>query len=180
MKNHPGNLLLKGLHKPNTRRFPSEYIVMSRQIYPLDITLGIGGKRLNGNSIQFFSDDYSLFGGFEMQLSDRFIFVAEYNPIKYENDKPSARGVPGGAKGPVNVGIRAKLTEGIEKGVSFQRADVLGISLSVTSLLGEQVLPQAPDPAPLLPIDRRPFDERDNKEIIQDVYDAVKRLVLKV
>ena len=110
-----------------------------------------------------------------MVLSDRFMFMAEYNPIKYENDKPSARGVPQGAKTPVNVGIRAKIVKGIEMGVSFQRGDVFGISLSVTSLLGEQILPQAPDPAPLLPVDRRPFDERDNKEIIQGIYDSVKK-----
>ncbi len=158
-----------------TGQFTNEYLVMSRQVYPIDITLGIGSKRLSGGSIQFFSDDYSLFGGFEMVLSDRFIFMAEYNPIKYENDPISFRGIPQGAKTPVNVGLRTKITQGIEMGLSFQRGDVFGISLSVTSLLGEQILPQAPDPAPLLPVDRRSFEERENKEIIQSVYDAVKK-----
>ena len=162
-----------------TKLFPSEYIVMSRQVYPLDITFGIGRKRLNGSTIQFFSDKYSLFGGFEMELSERFMFTAEYNPIKYENDIPSVRGVPQGTKTPLNVGIRVKLLKGINMGVSFQRGDVFGISLSVTSLLGEPILPQAPDPAPLLPVDRRSFNKRDNKEIIQGIYDAVKKTGFK-
>jgi len=61
------------------------------------------------------------FGGFELELNDRFIFMAEYNPIKYENDKGGARGAPEGAKYPVNVGLRAKLIKGINMGVSFQR-----------------------------------------------------------
>ena len=157
------------------QHFPSEYVVMSRQIYPLDITLGIGSKRLSGGSVHFFSDSYSLFGGFEFILNERFMFMAEYNPIKYENDDIAIRGVPQGAKSPVNVGLRIKLLKGMDMGVSFQRSDVFGLSLSVTSLLGEQILPQAPDPAPLLPVDRRSFDERENKEIIQGIYDAVKK-----
>ena len=155
-----------------TRLFPSEYMVMSRQVYPLDITLGVGRGRLGGNPI---SSSYDLFGGFEMVLSDRFMFMAEYSPIKYENDKSNVKGVPDGAETPVNIGIRAKITRGIDMGVSFQRGEVLGISLSVTSLLGAQILPQAPDPAPLLPIDRRSFNERDQKEIIRSIYDAVKK-----
>ncbi|MFC1841012.1 YjbH domain-containing protein [Thermodesulfobacteriota bacterium] len=157
-----------------TRLFPSEYIVMSRQIYPFDFTFGIGSKRFSGGSVNFFTDSYSLFGGFELELSDRLMFMAEYNPIKYENDRPSARGAPEGAKYPVNIGLRAKIIKGVELGVSFQRGDTLGLSLSVTSLLGEQILPQKPDPPPLLPVDRRPFSERDRKAVIQNIYDTVK------
>jgi hypothetical protein len=148
---------------------------MSRQVYPLDLTFGIGSKRFSGGQVKFFTDRYSLFGGFEFELSDRFMFMAEYNPIKYEEDVPSARGVPQGAKTPVNVGLRARIIKGIDMGISFQRGDTLGLSLSVGSLLGDQVLPQAPDPAPLLPVDRSAFNERDNRAIIQSIYDAVKK-----
>ena len=158
-----------------TGQFTNEYLVMSRVVYPFDFTFGVGSKRLSGGAVQFFTDNYSLFGGFELELNDRFMFMAEYNPIKYENDPTSFRGVPKGADIPVNVGLRTKLIKGIEMGVSFQRGDTLGLSLSVTSLLGDQVLPQAPDPAPLLPVDRRPFKERNNKDIIQGIYDAVKK-----
>lgn len=158
-----------------TRLFPSEYLVMSRQIYPFDFTFGIGSKRLSGGSVKFINDNYSLFGGFEVELGDRFMFMAEYNPIKYENDKPGARGAPEGAKYPINIGLRARLIEGINMGISFQRGDTLGLSLDVTSLLGEQILPQAADPPLLLPVDRRPFDERDKQAIIKGVYDAVKQ-----
>lgn len=162
-----------------TSLFPSEYIVMSRQVYPLDLTFGIGSKRFSGGAVKFFTDSYSLFGGFEFELSDRFMFMAEYNPIKYENDVRSARGVPQGAKTPVNVGLRARIIKGLDMGVSFQRGDTLGLSLSIGSLLGDQVLPQAPDPAPLLALDRRPFNERDNKEVILSTYDAVKNAGFK-
>jgi hypothetical protein len=158
-----------------TGLFTSEYIVMSRQVYPLDLTFGIGSKRFSGGQVKFFTNSYSLFGGFEFELSDRFMFMAEYNPIKYEDDVPSARGVPQGAKTPVNVGLRARIIKGIDMGVSFQRGDTLGLSLSVGSLLGDQILPQEPDPAPLLPVDRRTFSERDNREVIQSIYDAAKK-----
>ncbi len=164
-----------------TGQFPNEYLVISRQIYPFDFTFGIGSKRLSGGAVKFINDDYSLFGGFELELNERFHFMAEYNPIKYENEKSVAfRGVPEGAKYPVNVGLRVKIIKGIEMGVSFQRGDTFGVSLNATSLLGEHILPQAPDPAPLLPVDRRVFDERENKEIVQSIYDAVKKSGLDV
>ncbi|NLA75468.1 MAG: YjbH domain-containing protein [Deltaproteobacteria bacterium] len=158
-----------------TGLFTSEYIVVSRQVYPFDLTFGIGSKRFSGGQAKFFTDRYSLFGGFEFELSDRFMFMAEYNPIKYEDDVRSARGVPKGAKAPVNVGLRTRIIKGIDLGISFQRGDTLGLSLSIGSLLGDQVLPQAPDPAPLLPVDRRPFDERGKSEVIQSIYGAVNK-----
>jgi hypothetical protein len=157
-----------------TRLFPSEYLVINRQYYPFDITLGIGSKRLKGGLSVPLLDDYGFFGGIELALSERFLFMAEYNPIDYENDKKSARGVPEGADSPVNVGLRANILPGIDMGISYQRGDTLGLMLHVQSLLGAQVLPQRADPPPLVPVDRRPFEERDQKEIVKQVYDAVQ------
>ncbi len=156
-----------------TGLFPSEYIVMSRQIFPFDITLGVGSKRFSGGSAKFINDDYSVFGGFELKLSDRFMFMAEYNPIKYEVDKPSARGVPEGAKYPVNVGLRARLITGIDIGLSFQRGNTIGLMFHLHNLLGESVLPFRPDPAPLVAIDRRSFDKRDQREMAEDIHQAI-------
>jgi hypothetical protein len=157
-----------------TRLFPSEYLVISRQYYPVDITLGIASKRLkDGPSIPF-ADDYGFFGGLELALSERFLVMAEYNPIKYENDKGIAKGVPEGADFPVNVGLRANILPGIDLGISYQRGDTLGLMLHVSSLLGAQVLPQKADPPPLVPVDRRPFKQRDQKDIVKQVYDAVQ------
>jgi len=157
-----------------TRLFPSEYLVISRQYYPVDITLGIGSKRLKGGPSVPFLDDYGFFGGIELALSERFLVMAEYNPIEYENDKKPARAVPEGADSPVNVGLRANILPGIDLGISYQRGDTLGLMLHVQSLLGAQVLPQKADPPPVVPVDRRPFKERDRKEIVKQVYDAVQ------
>ncbi len=156
-----------------TRLFPSEYLVISRQLYPVDITVGIASKRLRGGPSVSFADDYGLFGGIELALTDRFLVMAEYNPIKYQNDKTSARAVPEGADSPVNVGLRANILPGVDLGISYQRGDTLGLMLHVESLLGAQVLPQRADPPPLVPVDRRPFNQRDRKEMVKQVYDAV-------
>ncbi|MFC1841007.1 YjbH domain-containing protein [Thermodesulfobacteriota bacterium] len=68
-----------------TRLFPSEYIVMSRQIYPFDITIGVGSKRLNGQSIPFINDKYSVFGGFvltDFSLEPKSVKNYIYNSYK--------------------------------------------------------------------------------------------------
>jgi hypothetical protein len=81
-----------------TQQFDAQYVAVSRQIFPFDFTLGYGTKRLKG-----------LFGGIEVALHPRLQFMAEYNPIIYQNDKPAVRGVPEGAAWPVNFGLRYKL-----------------------------------------------------------------------
>ena len=156
-----------------TRLFASEYLVISRQYYPLDFTLGIGNKRLKGPINLPFLDKYGLFGGVEIELNDRFNFIAEYNPIEYEKDIPSARGVPQGARYPVNVGLRAKLFSGIYLGLSYQRGNTLGVMLHVQAELGQQILPYRADPPPLLSVDRRPFNKRDQKEMVEKIHEAI-------
>jgi hypothetical protein len=156
-----------------TRLFASEYLVISRQYYPIDLTLGIGSKRLKSPINPPYLDKYGLFGGVEIELNERFHLIVEYNPIKYENDKSSARGVPQGARYPVNVGLRTRLFSGIDLGLSYQRGDTLGIMLHVDAELGQPVLPHRPDPAPLVSVDRRPFIERDQKAMIEKIYEAI-------
>lgn len=167
-----------------TRLFPSEYIVISRQYFPLDITLGIGTRRLKGspelplelpviNPFDFDArQEYGFFGGIELALNERINLLAEYNPIKYEIDKPSARGVPEGARYPVNIGLRAKIAPGINMGLSYQRGDTIGLEINIRSRLGEPVLPHRADPPPQVSIDRRPFKDRDRKKMVQDIHDA--------
>jgi hypothetical protein len=157
-----------------TRLFPSEYLVISRQYYPFDITLGIGSKRLEGSLSLPFLDDFGFFGGFELALNERLHFMAEYNPIDYEKDKGGSRAVPEGAKSPINFGIRARLLTGINLGLSYQRGNTLGMMLHVQTELGEPVLPHAPDPPPLLPVDQRSFNERDQKKMIEKIHDTIK------
>ena len=157
-----------------TRLFPSEYLVLSRQYYPLDITLGVGSKRLKGPLTLPFIDKFGLFGGVEVAVNERVNFMAEYNPIEYEKDTSSARGIPDGARYPVNIGIRAKILSGVNLGLSYQRGNTLGLMLHVQSELGKPVLPYKSDPAPLVSIDRRPFKERDQKEMIEEIHKAIK------
>jgi hypothetical protein len=157
-----------------TRMFPSEYLVISRQYYPLDFTLGIGTKRLKGDISLPSLDKFGLFGGVEVALSDRFHLMAEYNPVKYEEDTPSIRGVPEGAKSPVNLGIRAEILEGINLGLSYQRGTTLGAMLHLQFRLGKPILPQKSDPQLLLPVDRRNFEERDPKEMVDNIHKAIR------
>ena len=154
-----------------TRLFPSEYLVISRQYYPFDITLGVGSKRFKGSTLSFF-DDYGIFGGIELALNDRLQFMAEYNPIEYEKDKKKA--IPEGAESPINLGMRAKLFAGINLGMSYQRGDTFGVMLHIQTELGASVLPHRPDPAPLVAVDRRSFKERDQREMIGKIHEAVK------
>ena len=109
-----------------TQLFEAQYIVLSRQIFPFDFTLGYGTKRLDG-----------LFGGIEVALHPRLHFMAEYNPIDYEDDNPSVRGVPEGAEWPVNFGLRCKLLPVLDLGVSYQRGDTLGVSLNFQTESGK-------------------------------------------
>jgi hypothetical protein len=163
-----------GIHDfHGTRLFGAEYLVISRQYYPIDFTLGIGNKRLKGPIDVPGLDEYGLFGGVEIELNDRFHFIAEYNPIEYEIDKPSARGVPEGAKYPVNVGLRARILSGIDLGLSYQRGNTFGIMLHVHAGLGQQILPYHADPPTLVSVDRRPFNIRDQKEMVEEIHEAI-------
>lgn len=155
-----------GLHDfHGTVLFPAEYLVASRQIFPLDFTIGLGSKRLKG-PLSFFDDfggikisesqrivpggllqgGVGFFGGVEWAINKRFHLMAEYNPIEYEKDKASARGVPQGASSPINVGLRAKLLPGIDLSISYQRGDTLGFMVNLQGMLGRPVLPKSPDP----------------------------------
>jgi len=129
-----------------TALFPSEYIVVSRQIFPFDFTLGLGTKRLSGNLEFLGLDDIGIFGGVEWAFHKRANLVLEYNPIEYENDKQSARGVPEGASSPINLGIKSEVFRGINLGVSWQRGDTLGVMANLSVKLGDSILPKAPDP----------------------------------
>lgn len=157
-----------------TQLFPSEYLIMSRQLYPLDFTIGIGSKRLKGDLEIPWLEDYGLFGGVEWVVHERVKFLAEYNPVDYQNDKPSARGVPEGAALPVNIGLRATLARGIHLGLSYQRGNALGLQLQLQSILGERILPQNPDPPYQIDIDRRPFQDRDQQAMLETIHEAIR------
>ncbi|MFC1868563.1 YjbH domain-containing protein [Thermodesulfobacteriota bacterium] len=169
----------------DSQLFPSEYIVISRQYYPFDLTLGIGSKRLRGPLTLPFNlpilnpfdlgqmDEFGLFGGIELALHDRLHLLAEYNPIQYDKDLSSGRGVPEGAKSPINVGLRAKLLRGMDLGLSYQRGDTVGLKFHIQAEIGKPILPHRSNPPPQVSIDRRPFRERDHKEMVEKIHEAI-------
>jgi len=145
-----------------TKLFEAQYLALSRQIFPFDFTIGIGCGRLKGP-----------FGGIEWALTERFHVLAEYNPIKYEKDEPSARGVPEGAKSPINVGMRMKVLPGLDVGVSYQRGDTLSFMVHLQTKLGEPIIPKRPDPPLRVSVDRRPLRERDVKVMVEKIHEAI-------
>jgi len=156
-----------------TRLFPAEYLVFSRQIFPLDITLGFGRKRLHGPLSIPILDDFGLFGGIELALHERLHILAEYNPIEYEKDKKKA--IPEGVRSPINIGLKARILPGMDLGLSYQRGDTLGLMFHLQVELGKPILPQTPDPPPRVSIDRRPFHERDQRDMIKKIHEAIRK-----
>jgi hypothetical protein len=128
-----------------TELFASRYLAVSRQIYPFDITLGIGSGRLNGGNLSF-SDEISFFAGLELAIHDRLTAVLEYNSIDYAIDPAPIRAIPEGAGSPFNFGLRMKITPAFSLGLSYQRGDTLGLMTHLTFALGKPLLPKRPDP----------------------------------
>jgi hypothetical protein len=142
----------------------AQYIVLNRQIFPFDFSLGYGTKRLDG-----------IFGGIEVALHPRLHFMAEYNPIKYENDNKAMRGVPEGAEWPVNFGLRCRILPVLDLNVSYQRGDTFGLSLNFQTDLGKPIMPHRADPPPLVDVDRRPFGQRNTKEMVEKIHAAIHK-----
>ena len=110
-----------------TRLFESQYLVLSRQLYPLDLTAGIGRKRLKGPlSI---GDEIGFWGGVEWALTERLHLMLEYNPIEYQKDPLPSRGVPQGGNSPFSAGLRYRTWLGFDLGLSYQRGDTIGLSV---------------------------------------------------
>lgn len=168
-----------GLHDfHGTALFSAQYLVMSRQIFPFDFTLGFGRERLKGSlelpSLFDWFDDVGVFGGVEWALNKKINFTAEYNPIKYEKDRgPAGRAVPEGADCPINLGVRYNIIPGVQLGASYQRGDTLGLYCHIQSLLGASMVPKRPDPPLQYPVDRRPFDKRETGKMLGRMSDAL-------
>jgi len=162
-----------------TKLYKARYLVLSRQIFPFDFTIGIGGNRLRGkHSISLFDkldifEDYGIFGGVEIAAGDRLNLMAEYNPVEYEKDKKVV--VPEGASSRFNFGLRFKLCEGINLGLSYQRGDELGMMLHVQTALGKPLRDKRPDHPLLAPVDTTPFRERNKKKMVDQIYNAIYR-----
>ena len=65
-----------GIHDfHGTQLFQSEYITISRQVFPFDFTLGFGRKRLKGDATLPLSNEIGIFGGIEWSFHDRLLLM---------------------------------------------------------------------------------------------------------
>lgn len=175
--------LAVGLHDiQGTQLFPAKYMVFSRQIFPLDFTLGFGTQRLKGDHSLPLTDKVGMFGGVEFALNDWFHLMAEYNPIDYRKDKGAvgrsvkkAYGQDAEDISPFNLGARFKIRDSFQVGLSYQRGDTLGMMAHIQVPLGQSVVPKRPDHPPLAPVNTRPFAERNPQNIVDQLRRAVSR-----
>lgn len=149
-----------GIMDPHgTRVYTSQYLVMSKQIYPFDFTLGIGNGRfgrrpISGGHDEFgleiftnfnqWCSDAQLFGGVEFAPSKYFSLMVEYNPIRYEKqtgDPAQAKYFTDSVSSRFNYGLRIKPLDWAEIDVSYQRGNQFGVNVYLDFMLGMPLLP---------------------------------------
>jgi hypothetical protein len=158
-----------GLMDPHgTRVYPSQYLVMSKQIYPFDFTVGFGNGRFGkkplpsqgeGVKVEIFENpntwrsDGQFFGGVQVAVTDWLTLMAEYSPIAYEKqttDPAQPKYFPSAVPSKFNFGLRLKPWDWAELDVSYQRGQQVGVNLSFNFELGN----------PMVPIYDHPYKEK--------------------
>jgi hypothetical protein len=149
-----------GIMDPHgTRVYPAQYVVASKQIYPFDFTIGFGNGRFGtrplssqgeGVAVEMFTDNTSwrqdgqLFWGVQFALSDEFLLMAEYNPIRYQEqsgDPAQVKYFTEAVPSKYNFGVRWRPWEWLEADLSWQRGNQVGINLSAAFDLGTPMIP---------------------------------------
>ena len=142
-----------------TRLYPSQYIVASKQVYPFDFTIGFGNGRFGKKPLpssnetfkaEIFTDpngwikDSQLFGGIQFSPSEKYSFMMEYSPIRYEKqtqDPAQPVYFRSSVPSPFNFGFRWKPFRWSEIDVTYQRGNQIGVSLSTLFDLGKPLPP---------------------------------------
>jgi hypothetical protein len=178
--------LALGIMDPQgTRKYASQYLVASKQIYPFDFTIGFGNGRFgktplppssNAFEAEMFSDphqwlrDSQFFGGVQFALSPKFLLMMEYNPIKYEkqtSDTAQPVYFQHAVPSHFNFGLRWKPFTWGELDLTYQRGNEIGINASVAFDVGNPLIPIYYKPYKERPADRQiPLDERITKALI--------------
>ena len=142
-----------------TRIYASQSVVLGKQIFPFDFSLGFGNGRLGkqplpeqgeGFKVEMFSSPRSWwrdalpFGGIQFAPADWITLMAEYSPIRYERQtrdpaQPKYFQEPVPSK--INAGLRLKPFRWAEIDVSWQRGQEIGVSASVSFDIGRPILP---------------------------------------
>ncbi|MBI4697423.1 MAG: YjbH domain-containing protein [Nitrospirae bacterium] len=156
--------LAVGIMDPHgTRVFPSQYLVASKQIYPFDLTLGIGNGRFGkvpqlSQRLELFSNtdtwlkESQFFWGLQFAPSDRYAIMAEYSPIRYDKqtiDPAQEKFFREPVPSKFNFGVRYKPAKWFEVDLSYQRGNKIGVSVTTDFDIGK----------PLIPIYNAPYKE---------------------
>ncbi|MGC8502946.1 MAG: YjbH domain-containing protein [Desulfurella sp.] len=144
-----------------SRRYSSQYIVLSKQIYPFDFTVGLGNGRLGKiplpptgghfSSMQMFTHprawlkDSNFFWGVQFAPSDKWALMLEYDPIEYTKDTSDPAQADYFLSHPprshYNVGLRLNPVKWIEVDLSYQRGNQFGVNISMPFDIGKPMRP---------------------------------------
>jgi hypothetical protein len=169
-----------GITDPNgTRVYASQYIVMNKQIYPFDFSLGLGNGRFGkkplpstgeGWKVEILSDtrgwlsEAQLFGGIQFTPSPKYSFMVEYSPIRFNEqtqDPAQSRYFREPVPSKINFGFRWRPFTWTEVDLSYQRGNQVGVNLSVAFDIGQPLIPLYDHPYKERPQYRsKPLDER--------------------
>jgi len=152
--------LTLGLFDPHgTRKYGSQFIVASKQIYPFDFTVGFGNGRYGRKPLESSGDNFKVelfqdprswlsdglfFGGFQFAVTDWLMFMAEYNPIRYDqqtSDPAQPKYFQNAVPSKFNFGLRWRPWDWLEADLSYQRGQQVGLNVSMNFELGRPFLP---------------------------------------
>ncbi|TAN40740.1 MAG: hypothetical protein EPN25_06515 [Nitrospirae bacterium] len=150
-----------------TRIYASQLVVVSKQIYPFDFTLGFGNGRFGKKpllpldetiKIEMISDpkawlkDSQFFWGVQFRPSEKYALMLEYSPIRYHkqtSDPAQAKYFNESVPSHYSFGARWRPYSWAEFDLSYQRGNKLGLGFSMDFELGK----------PLVPLYDRPYKE---------------------
>ena len=149
-----------GIMDPHgSRLFTSQYLVASKQLYPFDITIGMGngiygeralGEQTNNFKIELISNprqwlsDAQVFAGIQFAPTENFALTAEYSPIQYHKQvRQPARDLAFQSPVPskFNFAVHYRPTKWSVISASYQRGDQLGFSISTDFEIGNPIIP---------------------------------------
>lgn len=149
-----------GIMDPHgTRLYPSQYVVMSKKIYPLDLTVGFGngrfGKRAlitkgEGFYVEMFQNpkkwlqESKFFSGVRLDATQKLSFVLEYDPTLYakqELDPAKRKYFSKEPKTKLNVGLIYRPFEWMDLTFAYERGNKLGFGIASSFEIGNPLLP---------------------------------------
>ncbi|MFH1146260.1 MAG: YjbH domain-containing protein [Pseudomonadota bacterium] len=162
-----------GIMDPHgTRKFASQYVAFSKEIYPFDFTVGMGNGRFGekplpsqgeGVKLEIFEDpktwlsDAKIFWGIEFSPSEKLSMMLEYSPIEYHlqtSDSAQPRYFREAVPSKFNFGVRWRPVSWAEIDVTYQRGEQFGAGISTQFDIGNPVVPIYDAPCRERPADK--------------------------